>query len=324
MRTYNTKSILAAVIALSVALCLSGCIKQPATPTTDPITESTNPSEDTKPTENIIPTENTTPSTPIPTETTTPVDATDPTAETPPVDCVHESSNWIVETASTCTTEGLRFKECNLCNFKIETEVIPMVSHSGGAWIVDQKATCTSEGSQHQECAQCKMTLLHIVVAKADHKTFAIKGYSVTNTTPGLTQGYLCSVCGSTVQDQYTIPALNSIDFTYTINTDHKTCTITGVRNKKDDAIILPDTINGYTITAIADNAFSGCSSLKTVYLPSAVTSIGTYAFRNCTALTNITFAGTTAQWIYVAKGSNWNSNTGNYTIYCTNNYLSK
>ena len=42
-------------------------------------------------------------------------------------------------------------------------------------------------------------------------------------------------------------------------------------------------------ITSIGGSAFSGCSSLGSITLPSSVTSIGSSAFSNCTSLASIT-----------------------------------
>lgn len=46
------------------------------------------------------------------------------------------------------------------------------------------------------------------------------------------------------------------------------------------------------SVKAIGDRAFSGCTSLTRVTIPTAVTSLGTSAFSGCTSLTSIVFPG--------------------------------
>ena len=50
------------------------------------------------------------------------------------------------------------------------------------------------------------------------------------------------------------------------------------------ESITLPN-----SITSIGDWAFNNCSSLKSITIPNSVTSIGRYAFSNCSSLKNIT-----------------------------------
>ena len=52
--------------------------------------------------------------------------------------------------------------------------------------------------------------------------------------------------------------------------------------------LIVPETINGMTVTAIGDYAFSGHDTITTVILPSTVTHIGDYAFSSCKSLRGI------------------------------------
>lgn len=84
-------------------------------------------------------------------------------------------------------------------------------------------------------------------------------------------------------------------------------------------SINIPD-----SVTSIGANAFSGCRSLTSINIPDGVTSIGEGAFSGCSALTDITFAGTKAQWKAIKKGYDWNYDTGNYTIHCTDGDISK
>lgn len=69
--------------------------------------------------------------------------------------------------------------------------------------------------------------------------------------------------------------------------------------------------------TEIGDYTFYGCTDLTTVHIPATVTSIGNYAFYGCTSLATIYFHGTSAQWSSITKGTNWDGNTGDYTVVC-------
>ena len=74
----------------------------------------------------------------------------------------------------------------------------------------------------------------------------------------------------------------------------------------------------GNGVTSIGDSAFSDCSDLTSVTMGSGVTSIGYSALDGCSKLKRIDFNGTKAQWEAIKKGSNWNRDTGSFTIYCT------
>lgn len=80
----------------------------------------------------------------------------------------------------------------------------------------------------------------------------------------------------------------------------------------------------GNSVTSISEYAFWQCTSLTQIVIPDKVTSIGKGAFRECSRLTNITFNGTKAQWNAITKGSYWDTDTGNYTIHCTDGDIPK
>lgn len=110
--------------------------------------------------------------------------------------------------------------------------------------------------------------------------------------------------------------SLSSINIPYGItkidNSAFRSCT--SLTN-----ISIPD-----SITEIDYAAFEVCASLTNIIIPNNVTFIGDRAFYGCTALTNITFKGTKSQWKAIKKYGFWNSNTGNYTVHCTDGDIEK
>ena len=78
------------------------------------------------------------------------------------------------------------------------------------------------------------------------------------------------------------------------------------------------------SVTTIGSSAFSDCSSLTSVTIGNGVTRIRGYAFDDCSALTDIYYHGTKAQWKAIEKVYYWNSDTGSFTIHCTDGNLGK
>ena len=77
------------------------------------------------------------------------------------------------------------------------------------------------------------------------------------------------------------------------LDEEKKTCQIGDGKNVAIDMATtgvfdIPEKLNGYTVTAIATNAFSYCAELTSVSIPQTVTSIGEYAFSGMTGLTSI------------------------------------
>lgn len=63
-------------------------------------------------------------------------------------------------------------------------------------------------------------------------------------------------------------------------------------QNYSGTSYVIPDMVTykgkNYTVTTIGNNAFSGCSSLRSVYLPNTIKAIYSSAFQRCTALDSI------------------------------------
>ena len=112
-----------------------------------------------------------------------------------------------------------------------------------------------------------------------------------TKTTDGYTT-YTCSNCGDSHVGDY-VPAFGSLGFEYIVNEDGTSCTIIGIGTCTDTEIYIPDTIDGYTVMAIGENAFKDCISITSIVFLSNELSIEKRAFYGCTGLTEITIPET-------------------------------
>ncbi len=82
-----------------------------------------------------------------------------------------------------------------------------------------------------------------------------------------------------------TVVAAQDGDYTYTVNNGN--ATVTGYIGA-GVAITIPATMGGYPVRTIGDRAFSNCTNVTSVTIPSSVTGIGIYAFENCTNMTSV------------------------------------
>ena len=84
-------------------------------------------------------------------------------------------------------------------------------------------------------------------------------------------------------------------------------------------SVTIPD-----SVTRIGDGAFMECSGLTSVTIPDSVTRIGDRAFCCCHGLKSINFQGTREQWEAVDKGDDWDEDTDDYVVHCTDGDVAK
>ena len=96
----------------------------------------------------------------------------------------------------------------------------------------------------------------------------------------------IVAVCARADSYSWTDPAT---DCTWLYTVRGGTAEITGGGFVSTGEVFIPDTLDGWTVTSIGDNAFYGYSGMKSVTIPDSVTSIGVYAFQNCSSLTKVT-----------------------------------
>lgn len=63
---------------------------------------------------------------------------------------------------------------------------------------------------------------------------------------------------------------------------------LSGIGVAEDADIVIASTYEGLPVTSIGDYAFDECSNIKSVVIPNTVTSIGGWAFRRCTSLRTV------------------------------------
>jgi len=73
---------------------------------------------------------------------------------------------------------------------------------------------------------------------------------------------------------------IGAVEFTYTV--EKGKAIITGYKDAVCGAVTIPFEIDGYPVTAIADNAFENCADINSLLIPSSVTKIGVNAFKDC------------------------------------------
>ena len=102
----------------------------------------------------------------------------------------------------------------------------------------------------------------------------------------------------------------------FTLNNDEESYSVS-LGDCTDTDVLIPSTYKGLPVTYIADWAFCGSSTMMSITIPNSIVSIGDQAFYDC-SLAVMKYYGSLEQWNNISKGLYWNSNTGNYTVYCT------
>lgn len=185
--------------------------------------------------------------------------------------------------------------------------------HNFGEWVVTAP-TCTADGACVRFC-DC---------GEKESEKISALGHDYVD-------GF-CIACG----EQEPAGAL-----ALTLNADGNGYCVSGLGSCNDEKIVIPDTYRGLPVTmvgysafrncativsvtvsqgiSVIDNdAFGQCTALTTLTLPNSLTFIGRFALYGCTSLTDIYFDGTRAQWDAIEKGEDWDANTGEYVLHCT------
>ncbi len=117
------------------------------------------------------------------------------------------------------------------------------------------------------------------------------------NTVTAIYQGKTCTFNATVVDGPF-----DNLDFSVgIINEDDKEVYVS-YRGEPKTKIVVPEKFGDYTVVSLEPYAFGYHSYLETICLPATIKSIQYCAFNDCTALKNIYFGGSEAQWkaIYI------------------------
>ncbi len=91
----------------------------------------------------------------------------------------------------------------------------------------------------------------------------------------------------------------NNSQLKFVLNEDGNSVSVDGIGMYFERDVVIPSTYKGYPVTGINLNAFAFCE-IDSVTVPESVTSIGSYAFRDCSSLTSVNYLGTIDGWAQI------------------------
>ena len=247
----------------------------------------------------------------------------------------HTFDEWQITIEAKCELNGTKTRICKLCN-EAEQESIPALTHTIGNWVV-------VNGEKSYPCIYCKTILKTEEITISQHLDIS------NNTIVGL---------GNCEDSEIAIPStFNNIHITQIGENSFEYQNITGFILADTITYIggsafykclkLSNVYFGSNLTSIGQKAFYNCQSLTSVTLPDTLTTISKYsfayctnleyvqignkinklpmyAFSDCTSLKEIHFNGTKEEWNNIEKDQDWDKNTGDYIVYCTDGNIQK
>ena len=258
--------------------------------------------------------------------------------ETPPEDTTsahqHTFNEWTTIKEPTCTENGLEQRFCSGCHYT-ESNTMDAKGHTKEI-LAKEDATCisygTKEGFYCTTCNYYETPIDYDVIPTGEHDFTYSK----------LKDGAVLSYCSKCYADTFDVGPRNDINWKKVYQGND----VAWDYRWEKEAVLIPTRYDFITyimpdmfkscdyalgaivmlenITYIGSSAFENCEQLTYVEFTTSVTKIESKAFANCESLLCIRYNGTTAEWNAIEKGTDWDAETGNYTVICSDGNITK
>ena len=208
--------------------------------------------------------------------------------------CNHVWGEWEVIEKATYEKEGLERRACSLCNIE-ETRVIPKLVKATAIELSDSKKALVV-GTSFTITATVKPDDAYnrTVIWNSSNPSVATVDENGNVTAIALGKAVITAESADGAKAECRIIVENENIFKYKLvpsqtgSESSYTVTITGYKKPLSGEITIPETIEGYEVTAIGCDAFRDCTEITSIVMPDSVTEIGSYAFSGCTSLSKI------------------------------------
>lgn len=195
----------------------------------------------------------------------------------------HSFGEWTTTSAPLCETAGTEAQSCQRCGATVTRELSPTGHPWEETWTETLTATCEEKGIMTLYCQCCEKTKMR-ETRPTGHELALTESKRATQAADGF-EVYTCSRCRMT--DRRVLPATGSIGVEFSCRSDG-TCLVTGIGTFTGEELILPEYHEGYRVVGIADDAFSGCATVKKIVLSDTILTVGKNAFEECSSLQSI------------------------------------
>lgn len=210
--------------------------------------------------------------------------------------------DWIIDAVPTCNEHGEKHRTCTVCNQTERVMIYEGMGHQG-EWLILRDATCTNAGRKTRTCTRCGFFQDETIEALG-HEAGEWRRFVVADICCAGEDITECLNCGATLHKTL-MPGMDThsydendickrcnmhrpsegLIFEEDSNGVIKVTGYTG----SDTEVYIPGTYQGKFITAIGEYAFRGNSNITSVTIFRGISVIETGAFSYCSSLNSLT-----------------------------------